>query len=96
MESCCCTTQRSPEEKKQLTQRLNRIAGQVGGLSRMVEKDAYCVDILNQVSAVQAALSAFSRQLLGQHIRTCVAQDMRQGKPEKTEELVQLLGQMIK
>ena len=63
---------------------------------RVVEKDAYCVDILNQVAAIQAALTGFSRELLGQHIRTCVAQDMRQGKPEKTEELVQLLGQMIK
>ncbi len=92
----CCTTHRSPEEQKLLIQRLNRISGQVGGLARMVEKDAYCVDILNQVSAVQAALTAFSRQLLGQHIRTCVAQDMRQGKPEKTEELVQLLGQLMK
>ncbi len=92
----CCVTHRSPEEQKKLIQRLNRIAGQVGGVSRMVEKDAYCVDILNQVAAIQAALTGFSRELLGQHIRTCVAQDMRQGKPEKTEELVQLLGQMIK
>lgn len=92
----CCVTHRSLEEQKKLIQRLNRISGQVGGVSRMVEKDAYCVDILNQVAAIQAALTGFSRELLGQHIRTCVAQDMRQGKPEKTEELVQLLGQMIK
>lgn len=91
----CKTTHRSPEEQKRLIQRLNRIAGQVNGVARMVEKDAYCVDILNQVSAIEAALKGFNRQLLEQHLRTCVSEDIRQGKLEKTQELVELLNKMI-
>ena len=71
---CCChkTKHRSDEEQKKLTHRLNRIEGQVRGLREMLQKDAYCPDILIQVSAVSAALNSFSKELLATHIRTCV------------------------
>lgn len=80
--NCCCrkTRQRTGEEYRSLVHRLNRIEGQVRGVRKMVESDAYCTDILVQVSAVSAALNAFSRELLGQHIRTCVAEDIKNGK----------------
>lgn len=74
--ACCCQARekhRTEEERKALITRLNRIEGQVRGIRGMVEKDSYCTDILVQVSAVTAALNAFNRQLLADHIRTCVA-----------------------
>lgn len=92
----CRTKERSPEEKKRLLNRLNRIEGQVRGLRGMVEKNAYCPDILTQVSAVNAALHAFSRELLANHIRTCVADGVRNGDDEKIDELVLLLQKMMK
>lgn len=98
-EKCCCCTRQTPrdeEEKKKLIQRLNRISGQVQGVARMVENDAYCVDILTQVSAIQAALSGFEGQVLGRHIRTCVTSDIQQGEMEKTEELISLLQKLVK
>jgi DNA-binding FrmR family transcriptional regulator len=70
---------RPEEEYRALTNRLSRIEGQVRGVRGMVENDAYCVDILIQVSAVQSALQAFSRELLESHIRTCVANGIRAG-----------------
>ena len=90
---CCCarTKQRSEEEIRRLTNRLNRIEGQVRGIRGMVEKNAYCPDILVQVSAVSAALNAFNRELLDSHIRTCVADELKNGSCEKLDELVALL-----
>ena len=81
MNECCChkTKHRSPQEQKQLTNRLSRIEGQVRGLRDMLQADAYCPDILVQVSAVSAALNSFSKELLATHIRTCVADGIRQG-----------------
>ena len=75
-ENCNChkTKERSPEEYKCLIHRLNRIEGQIRGIRGMVEKSAYCPEILAQVAAANAALNAFSRELLAEHIRTCVAQ----------------------
>ena len=81
-------------EAKSLLNRLNRIEGQVRGVKGMVEKDAYCVDILTQVAAIQAALNAFNRELLGNHIRTCVADGIRAGEDEVIDELVST-GQKI-
>ena len=80
MDCCCChqkTKHRSPEEQKSLVNRLSRIEGQVRGLRDMLQKDAYCTDILIQVSAVNAALNSFSKELLATHIRTCVADGIR-------------------
>ena len=97
MEQCCCKTKvRSDEELKALTPRLYRIEGQVRGVKKMVENDAYCTDILTQVSAIQAALNAFNRELLSEHIRSCVANDIRQGKDETIDELVQTLQKLMK
>ena len=95
---CCChkTKHRSEEEYKALLNRLSRIEGQVRGIRKMVETDAYCTDILTQVSAVQAALNAFNRELLASHIRTCVAEDIRSGKDETIDELVFTLQKMMK
>ena len=98
MEECCChkTKKRSEEEYKRLIHRLNRIEGQIRGIRGMVEKDVYCADILVQVAAANSALNAFSRELLSQHVRTCVADDLRAGSDEKLDELLKLLPKLMK
>ena len=94
----CChkMTARSEEEKKKLCHRLSRIEGQLRGIRSMVEADAYCTDILIQVSAVNAALNSFNKVLLANHIRTCVADDIRSGKEETIDELVATLQKLMK
>ena len=94
---CCCKkTERSEEERRALMNRLSRIEGQVRGVKRMVEEDAYCPDILIQVSAINAALNSFNKVLLANHIRTCVAEDIREGKDETIDELVVTLQKLMK
>lgn len=93
---CCKKRKRTDEELKRLTNRLCRVEGQIRGIRSMVENDAYCVDILTQVSAAASALNSFRRELLSEHIRTCVANDIREGNTEKTEELVGILDKMIR
>ncbi len=97
-EKCCCSKKkfRSPEEKKRLINRLNRISGQINGLKKMLENDEYCVDILTQSAAAAAALSSFDRVLLDEHIRTCVADNIRKGNDEVIEELVDILRKMMR
>ena len=90
------TKERSDKEFKDLIHRLNRIEGQVRGIKRMVEDDAYCTDILIQVSAVNSALNSFNKVLLANHIRTCVADDIRDGKEETIDELVTVLQKLMK
>ena len=97
--SCCCACrkkERTPEEYKKLIHRLNRIEGQIRGIRGMVENDAYCVDILTQVSAITSALNSFNKVLLANHIKTCVANDIREGKNEKVDELVVTLQKLMK
>ena len=91
----CCekTTARTEEERKKLIHRLNRIEGQIRG---MVEKDAYCADILVQSAAVNAAVNAFNKELLAHHIKGCVARDIREGKDEVIDELVATLQKLMK
>ena len=99
MEHCCHrekTKVRSQEELKSLTNRLSRIEGQVRGLKDMLQRDAYCPDILVQVSAVSAALNSFSKELLSSHIRTCVSDGIRQGDGEVVDELVCVLHKLMK
>ena len=84
------------KEKKNMINRLSRIEGQVRGIKKMVESDAYCPDILIQVSAVNAALNSFNKVLLGEHIRTCVIEDIREGKEETIDELVLVLQKLMK
>lgn len=95
---CCCerTKERSSEEYRSLMNRLNRIEGQIRGIKGMVEKSAYCPDILTQVAAVNAALNAFNRELLASHIRTCVAEGVRGGDDAKIDELVATLQKLMK
>ena len=83
-------------EKKALMTRLSRIEGQVRGIKGMLEKDAYCPEILVQVSAVNAALNSFNKVLLANHIRTCVADDIREGKDETVDELVKVLQKLMR
>ena len=99
MGKCCHTnktTEREESERKRLINRLSRIEGQIRGIRGMVEKDAYCTDILIQVCAVNAALCAFNREILSQHIRGCVTRDIKEGKEETVEELLETLQKLMK
>lgn len=95
---CCCTKtkERSEKEYKDLIHRLNRIEGQIRGIKGMVEKNAYCPDILVQVAAANAALNSFNKVLLANHIRTCVVRDLHEGKDETVDELVAVLQKLMK
>ena len=93
---CCKTKIRSEEEYKALINRLNRIEGQIRGIKGMVEKNAYCTDIIVQVSAVNAALNAFNKELLSNHIKTCVADDIKAGKTETVDDLLSTLQKLMK
>ena len=99
-EKCCCchhkTKERSEKEYKDLIHRLNRIEGQIRGIIGMLENDAYCNDILIQSAAVNAAVNSFNKELLANHIRTCVARDIRAGKDETIDELVATLQKLMK
>ncbi len=95
----CCThktKERSEKEYKDLLHRLNRIEGQVRGIKGMVERDAYCTDISVQVAAVNAALNSFNRVLLANHIKTCVTQDIREGREDTVDELLATLPKLMK
>ena len=100
--SCCCcggtekTTMRTEEEKRKLLNRRKRIEGQVRGLQAMIERDAYCYDILTQSAAVNAAMNAFNKEILAHHIEGCVARDIREGKDEVIDELVTILQKLMK
>ena len=97
-ECCHChkKKERSEKEYKDMINRLNRIEGQVRGVKRMVEEDAYCPDILIQVSAINAALNSFNKELLARHIKTCVSEDIKDGKEEAVDELCELLKKLMK
>lgn len=94
--SSCHKKVRDEKEYKDMINRLSRIEGQVRGVKGMVENDAYCVDILTQVSAITSALNSFNKVLLTNHIKTCVANDIREGKDEKVDELVVTLQKLMK
>lgn len=88
--------ERSEEEKKKLLTRLRKAEGQIRGIEKMVESDLYCPDILIQVSAVTSALNSFNKELLAAHIRSCVAEDIREGNEETIDELVKVLQKLMK
>ena len=96
--ACCCTrhTDRSEADRKKLINRLKRIEGQIRGIIGMLENDAYCNDILIQSAAVNAAVNSFNKELLANHIRTCVARGIREGKDETIDELVATLQKLMK
>ena len=87
---------RDESEKRDLMNRLKRIEGQVRGLQRMLDENAYCPDILTQASAVNSALNSFCRVLLASHIRTCVSEDLRAGREETVEDLMDTLQKLMK
>ena len=96
MADCCTRTkQRSEEELRSLTNRLNRIEGQIRGIRGMLERDAYCPEILTQAAAAKAALNAFSRELLDSHIRGCVVEDIRADREGTVEELLDTLRKLM-
>lgn len=88
--------ERSEKEYKDLMNRLKRIEGQVRGIQGMLENDAYCADVLTQVVAVNAALNSFSKVLLAEHVRTCVADNIRAGNDEVIDELAVLLQKLMR
>ena len=96
--NCCCgkITVRSEEERSRLLNRLKRIEGQIRGIQGMIERDAYCADILTQSAAAGAALNAFNKALLSRHIHTCVARDIRAGIDEVIDELMDTLQKLMK
>ena len=87
---------RAPEEQKDLLTRLKLAEGQIRGIRNMVENDAYCPDILIQVSAVTAALNSFNKRLLACHIRSCVSEDIRSGNDAAIDEFVAMLQKLMK
>ncbi len=95
-QDCCRHKHRDLSEYEALLKRLSRIEGQVRGVRGMVEKEAYCTDILTQVSAIQSALNAFSRELLAAHIHTCVVQDIQNGKLEVVDDLLSTIQKLMK
>ena len=105
-EKCCCCApeesgekklrHRTPEEYKRLCNRLSRIEGQIRGIRRMLDESAYCPDILTQAAAANAALNAFSRELLSQHIRSCVVNDLQEGNPDTVDELPDTLQKLMR
>lgn len=98
LECGCCQKHKERDDKefRSLMNRLKRIEGQVRGIQGMLGKDAYCIDILVQVAAVNAALNSFNKELLSTHIQTCVADNIRQGNDEVIEELVKILPKLMK
>jgi DNA-binding FrmR family transcriptional regulator len=102
MDKKCCgcyihdEKKRSEEEKRALMNRLLRIEGQIRGIRAMLEKDAYCPDILTQTSAASAALNSFNKELLSSHIKGCVARDIKDGNDETIDELVVTLHKLLK
>lgn len=95
---CNCNKNKHREEKeyKDLVNRLSRIEGQVRGIKNMVESEAYCVDILTQVSAIQSALNSFNKVLLSNHIKSCVVEDIRAGNDEVVDELLKTIQKLMK
>ena len=97
---CCCgdakKTQRAEADRRKLVNRLSRIEGQIRGIKKMLENDAYCNDILIQSAAVSAAVNAFNRELLSNHIHSCVVRDIREGNDEVVDELMATLQKLMK
>lgn len=94
--SCHKTKERSAQEYKSLINRLNRIEGQIRGIKRMIENDAYCPDILVQSSAVSAAMNSFNKELLSSHIKTCVVNDIKNGNDETIDELLATMQKLMR
>ena len=95
-QACARKTERSEEQKKKLLNRLSRLEGQVRGVRKMIENDAYCNDILIQSAAIGAAVDAFSREVLRAHLHSCVIRDIREGRDEVADELIETLERLMR
>ena len=94
--ACARKTERSEEQKKKLLNRLSRLEGQVRGVRKMIENDAYCNDVLIQTAAIGAAVDAFSREVLRAHLHSCVIRDIREGRDEVADELMETLERLMR
>lgn len=94
----CCQKKKHREsgEYRNLLNRLSRIEGQVRGVKNMVEEERYCVDILTQVSAIQSALNSFNKELLSNHIKTCVVEDIQSGNEQVVDELCETIKKLMR
>ena len=95
-DACDRKKTRDENERRDLMNRLKRIEGQVRGLQRMLVENAYCPEILTQASAVNSALNSFCRVLLTSHLRTCVSEDIRAGREDTVDELMDVLQKLMK
>ena len=94
MPDCCATkkhTPRSDELKRDVTCRINRAVGQLNGIKQMVDEDRYCADVLTQLAAVESAVKAISREVMQDHLETCVVERIQAGDTEVVDEVMQLL-----
>lgn len=94
---CGChqkATPRTEEERKRLKNRLNRMAGQLSGIAKMLDENRYCGDVLTQVAAVESALQAFGYLILQEHVETCVVEEIGKGNVAVVEELVELVKKL--
>lgn len=89
-------THREGKEYRDLISRLNRIEGQIRGVKKMVEDDRYCIDIINQVAAVSAAINSFNKLLLSEHIKSCVVEDIKAGNDQMVDELCATLHKLMR
>ena len=87
---------RTPEEQEKLLRRLRKVEGQIRGIGKMVENDAYCPDILIQVSAATSALNSFNKELLACHVKSCVSEDIKAGNDAAIDEFVTILQKLMK
>ena len=87
-------TPREEAEVRSLKNRLSRMAGQLNGISRMLDENRYCGDILIQISAVEKALQGFGYSVLKSHMETCVAEEVRNGNPDIMDETLELMKKL--
>jgi CsoR family transcriptional regulator, copper-sensing transcriptional repressor len=100
-DSCCTTnnhrkSHHSPEVKKSLTSRLNRIEGQIRGIKGLIEKDTYCDDVITQIAAAQSALNGVSKILLEGHLKHCIVERVQEGDNEVIDELLTTIKRLMK
>jgi DNA-binding FrmR family transcriptional regulator len=96
LDDCSRHTERDPKEIKALLNRCNRVEGQIRGVKGMLEKDAYCDDILHQIAAAQSALDSLSKVLLERHMRSCLISRIQAGEMEVVDELITTIGKLMK
>ena len=96
-DNCCIKkTKRGTDEKKLITNRLNRISGQINGIKKMIENDIYCNDVLIQLKAVESSIQSLSNHILENHLYNCVTRDLENGELDTIDELISLFKRFNK